>query len=58
VDQCRACHNEIAHGIIKNQNVRIIGGGTLGDPADPGGAWENVVREYEEGYISSRRAKT
>ena len=24
---CRDCHNEIKHGVIKNQNVHIIGSG-------------------------------
>lgn len=55
-DQCRTCHNELSHGIIRIQNIHICGGGP--DPGHSNGLWENLVREYEEGYIPSRRAKT
>ena len=37
VDQCMICHKEIAHGIIKNQNIHIVGsgGGQNGLDRDP-----------------------
>lgn len=47
LDQCRACHNELRHDIIKNQNIHICGGGP--DPGHSDGSFENVVREMEGG---------
>ncbi len=28
VGQCQCCHNELKHGVIKNQNIHIIGAGS------------------------------
>jgi len=27
-DQCKTCHMEVAHGVIKNQNIHIVGSGS------------------------------
>ena len=36
-DQCLACHQEIHHGVIRNQNIHIVGrgGGQNGLDRDP-----------------------
>lgn len=30
-EQCQTCHNEVNHGIIKNQNIHFVGNSNSGN---------------------------
>lgn len=34
IDQCKACHEELAHGVIKNQNIHVVGSHSAGSAND------------------------
>lgn len=45
--QCRECHNELSHGVIKNQNIHMCSSGYSPTDQDSNGCWSNVVRELD-----------
>ena len=44
---CVDCHLELAHGVIRNQNIHIISGCDAAFDA-PSASWENAVRIVED----------
>ena len=47
--QCRTCHDELKHGIIKNQNIHLCSGsGDILSGDDPSPWQENNVRHLED----------
>ncbi len=44
---CADCHAEIAHGVVRDQNVHFVSGGDA-TRDEPSPAWENAVRRFED----------
>lgn len=46
--QCRVCHDEVKHDLIRNQNIHIVGGvGKITDE-DANGGWSQVTKAFED----------